>query len=282
MSIKNFSELRKNSGNFETLAKTLKDQETRKSFKDPRDEYFWRAAVDKLGNGEAVIRFLPAPEGEDLPWVQLWSHSFQNQTNGKWYIENCPTTIGGQCPLCEDNGEHWHKGEEGEKFVRERKSARKLSYIANIYVVNDPANPENNGKVFLFKFGAKIHGKIKQCIDPQFKTDTPWNPSDLWEGANFKLRITKDLKSKQTTYDSSAFDVRGPLSKDDAALENIWKQEYSLTQFIEAKEFKSYEDLKKRLDFVLGAKQSTKTIEDKIAKEDSMKEVSEKNYSCYR
>ena len=268
MTTKSFSDLRKNSANFEDLAKTLKATETKKDYKDPRADYFWQATRDKAGNADALIRFLPAPPGEELPWVKYWSHGFENKANGKWLIDNCPTSIGLPCPICEDNGEHWNTGPDGEQFVRDRRSARKLHYIANVYVVRDIVNPQNDGKVFLFKYGAKIHGKIMACVDPEFKTDTPWNPSDLWQGANFKLRITKDVKSGFANFDLSAFDNRAPLLADDAALEKVWQSEYSLKQFIDPKEFKSYDDLKKRLDSVLGGKSSgAKSLSDQLEKQ---------------
>lgn len=217
----------------------------------PDNSNVWKPEVDKAGNGLATIRFLPSPEvdgDEGLPWVKLFNHGFQ--IDGKWFIDNCPTTKGKDCPVCEENGKLWNSGIEANKDVaRDRK--RKLTYIANIYVVSDPKRPENEGKVFLFKFGKKIFDKISEAMNPPFADKEAINPFDLWTGANFKLRIRK--VAGYQNYDSSEFEspsVLGDFS--DAELEAIYKQEYSLQEHVADSEFKTYDQLKSRLDKVLG------------------------------
>ena len=262
MTNKSFSELRKQSSNIDKIAKQLKDSEGKKNYDDNR---FWQAALDKAGNGQADIRFLPAPQGEDLSYVKYWSHGFKGA--GGWFIENCPTTLGLPCPVCEDNGVHWNEGEEGQKFVRERKSKRKLNYITNVLVLKDPANPENEGKVFLFKYGQKIQQKYMDAITPPFAGDEAYLPYDLWEGANFKLRIAK--VAGFANFDQSSFGNRAPVKGTDAELEAIWKSQYSLTEFVNPEtKFKSYADLKKGLDRALGGHNGAtlggKTIEESL------------------
>ena len=211
------------------------------------DERIWKLTVDKAGNGHAVIRFLPAPQGEDIPWARIWDHGFQGP--GGWYIENSLTTLGKKDPVSEYNSELWNNGTEQGKDVA-RKQKRRLSYYANILVVSDPANPGNEGKIFLYKFGKKIFDKINDQMNPEFDDETPMNPFDLWEGANFKLRARQVAGFRN--YDKSEFDTPSALSDDDAELEKIWNQEYSVQELLDPKHFKSYEDLKARLDKVLG------------------------------
>jgi hypothetical protein len=231
------------------VSKLTNKEEGKKSYEDTR---FWKPTVDKAGNGMATIRFLPAPASEDVPWVQLFSHSFQGP--GGWYIENSLTTINKKDPVSEHNTVLWNSGVEANKEVA-RKQKRKLQYIANIYVVKDPANPENEGGVFLFKFGKKIFDKLNDLMNPEFADETPVNPFDLWEGANFKLKIRK-VEGYQN-YDKSEFESPAPLSQDEDDLEKIWKSEYSLSEFIEEKNFKSYDELKARLNKVLGLEGET-------------------------
>jgi hypothetical protein len=200
-----------------------------------------------VGNGSAIIRFLPAPANEDIPWVQIFSHSFQGP--GGWYIENSLTSINRKDPVSEHNTVLWNSGIEANKEVA-RKQKRKLQYITNIYVVRDPGNPDNEGKVFLFKFGKKIFDKINETMHPEFEDEIPINPFHLWEGANFKLKI-RNVEG-YTNYDKSEFDSVAPLSKDDDDLEKIWKSEYALSEFLNEKNFKSYDELKARLNKVLG------------------------------
>jgi len=254
-----FAELRKSRNkDLEKLTESVnklnaKDGE-KKSYEDNR---FWKATVDKAGNGLAVIRFLPAAEGEDMPWVQLFSHSFQGPT-GQWYIENSLTTLNKKDPVSEYNTLLWNSGLESDKEIA-RKQKRKLQYIANIYVVKDPANPDNEGKVFLFKFGKKIFDKINDLMNPEFEDESPVNPFDMWEGANFKLKIRK--VEGYTNYDKSEFDSAGPLSEDDEDLEKIWKSEHKLAEFISETNFKSYDELKKRLNLVLNLENDAVIVE---------------------
>ena len=212
------------------------------------DERFWKPEVDASGNGYAVIRFLPAPEGETVPWAKVYSHAFQGP--GGWYIENSLTTLGDKDPVGEVNRRLWNDGtEEGKGVARRQK--RKLSYYSNIQVIKDPKHPENEVKVFLYKYGKKIHDKILAAMQPEFQDETPVNVFDLWEGANFKLKIKK--VAGFWNYDSSEFDSVSALSADDTELEATWKQEHSLEAFTARDQFKSYEDLEKRLNLVLGS-----------------------------
>ena len=244
-----FSNLKKQSGNYDKLAKAIEALNTSSEAASGK-ENFWRPEVDKAGNGMATIRFLPAPpqDGDDgLPWVKIFSHGFQGP--GGWLIDNCLTTKNQQCPVCEHNSKLWNSGIEANKEIV-KKQKRKLSYIANIYIVNDPKHPENNGTVKLFKFGAKIFDKITEAMNPQFEDETPINPFDMWKGANFKLKITK--VAGYQNYDKSEFESSTPLSNDDEQLEKIWKSEMSLQDLVSEKEFKTYDALKTRLDKVLG------------------------------
>jgi hypothetical protein len=223
--------------------------------KKQEDDRFWRPEVDKSGNGYAVIRFLPAPQGEDVPWVRLWSHGFQGA--GGWYIENSLTTINQQDPVGELNSKLWNSGNEKDK-EQARKQKRKLNYIANIYVVKDPAHPENEGKVLLFKFGKKIFDKLNEKMNPEFEDESPINPFDMWQGANFKLKI-RNVENYRN-YDKSEFDDVSELGSDDDEREQIWKSEHALQKFLAPDQFKSYAELSTRLDRVL--KSSVKTEED--------------------
>jgi hypothetical protein len=218
------------------------------------DDRLWKPEMGKDGVGSAVIRFLPAPDGEELPWAKMYSHAFQGP--GGWYIENSLTTIGQKDPLGEYNRELWNTGSETNKEIV-RKQKRKLNYYSNIYVVKDPANPQNEGKVFLFKYGKKIFDKIMEAMQPEFEDEEPINPFDFWAGANFKLKIVK--KDGYWNYDKSEFDRVAPLLDDDDALETIWKKEFSLTAITAPDQFKSYEDLERRMNTVLGVKNSSPT-----------------------
>jgi len=211
----------------------------------------WKLECDKSGNGYAVIRFLPAPDGEDLPFVKLYSHAFQGP--GGWYIENSLTTLGQKDPVSEYNTTLWNNGTDAGKDAA-RKQKRKLTYISNIYVVKDPTNPENEGKVFLYKYGKKIFDKLTAAMQPEFEDEEAIDPFDFWQGANFKLKA-KNVAGYRN-YDSSEFAAVSPLleDSDDDALEALWKKESSLQEFVGADQFKSYDDLKKRLGYVLGNK----------------------------
>jgi hypothetical protein len=250
-----FANLKKQSKLGSLTEKLVKEVEKMSTGSNGVDERFWKPEMDKTGVGSAVIRFLPAPDGEDLPWVKMYSHAFQGP--GGWYIENSLTTIGGKDPLGEYNRELWNTGTEANKETV-RKQKRKLSYYSNIYVVKDPTNPQNEGKVFLFKFGKKIFDKILNAMQPEFEDEEPINPFDFWGGANFKLKIVK--KDGYWNYDKSEFDRLAPLLDDDDAMEAIWKKEYSLAAVVAPDQFKSYEDLEKRLKSVLGQKNAARAV----------------------
>lgn len=211
------------------------------------DNRFWKPEVDKAGNGYAIIRFLPAPDGEDTPYVRVWDHGFQGP--GGWYIEKSLTTLGQKDPVSEYNSQLWNSGIEANKELV-RKYKRRLSFVSNIYVVKDPAHPENEGKVFLFKYGKKVWDKVELAMNPEFEDEKATNPFDMWEGANFKLKIRK--VEGYRNYDKSEFEAPSALMEDDDALEAVWKQEHSLQAFLDPKEFKSYDDLKARLNKALG------------------------------
>jgi hypothetical protein len=246
-----FANLKRNRSDIKTLTKAIEatSQPAEAGSKD--DTRFWQPEVDKAGNGMAVIRFLPAPavDGDDaLPWVRTFSHGFQGP--GGWFIDNCLTTLNDKCPVCEHNNTLWNSGIEANKEIA-RKQKRKLSYVANILVVSDPTNPSNEGQIRLYKFGKKIFDKITEAMNPEFADETPVNPFDLWEGANFKLKI-RNVEGYRN-YDKSEFATPGAvLEGDDAKLEELWKKEYSLKEFTEKKQFKPYDQLKSRLDKVLG------------------------------
>lgn len=256
-----FADLKKQSRAGSLTEKLIKQVEKLNSGEGGADDRFWKPEVDKAGNGYAVLRFLPAPEGCELPWAQVWSHAFQGP--GGWYIENSLTTLGQKDPVSEHNRVLWNSGSDRDKEIA-RKQKRKLSYYANIYVVSDPAHPENEGRVFLYKFGKKIYDKIMEAMQPQFADEEAINPFDFWTGANFKLKIRK--VEGYWNYDKSEFDKPSPLLDDDDKLERIYKGLNDLNEFSAASNFKSYEDLKKRLDYVLGAKaparQDPETVEE--------------------
>jgi hypothetical protein len=249
-----FENLKKQSKLGSLTSKLVKEVEKMSTTSGGADDRLWKPEMDKTGNGFAVIRFLPAPEGEELPWAKMYSHAFQGP--GGWYIENSLTTIGQKDPLGEHNRELWNSGSETNKETV-RKQKRKLSYYSNIYVVKDPVNPSNEGKVFLFKYGKKIFDKIMEAMQPEFEDETPINPFDFWQGANFKLKIVK--KDGYWNYDKSEFGSIEPLLDDDDALEALWKKEYSLTALTASDQFKSYEELERRMNMVLGLKNASPT-----------------------
>ena len=241
-----FEDLKKKSGsNFEKLTGEL-DKLSKKS-ESYKDDRIWKPELDKASNGYAVIRFLPACEGEDLPWVRVFNHGFKGP--GGWLIDNCPTTLGKKCPVCEANSALWNSGIESDKdFARNRK--RRLSYYANILVVSDPKNPENEGKVFLYKFGKKIFDKIIEKIQPEFEDETAIDPFDLWKGANFRLKVRK--VAGFVNYDKSEFEECSPISESDDLIKIVYDSEYSLKEFSNESNFKSYDELQTRLTSVLG------------------------------
>ena len=211
------------------------------------DDRFWKAELDKSGNGYAVIRFLPPSNGEDMPYQRVFNHGFQGP--GGWYIENSLTTIGQKDPLAEYNSTLWNSGIEANKEIA-RKQKRRLTYFSNIFVVEDKANPQNEGKVHLFRYGKKIFDKISSLSNPEFEDETPTDVFNFWEGANFKLKIRK--VEGFTNYDKAEFAKPTPLSENDEDMERIWKQQYSLQDFLKPDNFKSYEELNSRLSRVLG------------------------------
>ena len=240
-----FATLKKSSGKFDQLQTELEkiNKPVTSSFSDDR---FWKPELDKTGNGYAILRFLPQPENESLPWVRMWNHAFSGP--GGWYIENSLTTIGKNDPVSEYNTELWNSGHESDKDTA-RKQKRILKYYANIYIVSDPKHPENEGQVRLFKFGKKIFDKITEAMNPAFDDEVALNPFDLWKGADFKLKIRK--VDGFWNYDKSEFAAVKPLLEDDDELEKVWKKEYSLEAFSAPDQFKDYNELKDKLHKVL-------------------------------
>jgi hypothetical protein len=268
-----FADLKKQSKLGSLTAKLVKEVEKMNTSSGSNDERLWKLDVDKSGNGYAVIRFLPAPDGEDLPFVKVYSHAFQGP--GGWLIDQCLTTINQKCPVCEHNSGLWNNGTDSGKEVA-RKQKRKLTYVSNIYVVKDPTNPENEAKVFLFKYGKKIFDKITEAMQPEFEDETPIDPFDFWQGANFKLKA-KNVAGYRN-YDSSEFAAQGSLLDDDDAMEAIWKKQYSLAEFVAPDQFKTYEELKTRLSSVLGSKGSNRIdeeVEDEETYRGPVKELDE-------
>jgi hypothetical protein len=229
---------------------SLQKQVEKLDVKWEKDDRFWQPTADKAGSGSAIIRFLPAPQGEDLPWVRTWSHSFQGPT-GKWYIENSLTTLGQEDPVSVLNSELWNNGTEAGKEIA-RKQKRKLNYISNILVIKDPARPECDGKVFLYKYGSKIFDKIKDVMNPPedgLEKVEEMNPFDFWDGANFKLVFRK--VDGYRNYDKSEFKETSPVSTSEAQIQALWEQEHPLLPFTDPSNFKSFEELKSKLDSVL-------------------------------
>ena len=251
-----FANLKKQSKLGSLTQKLVKEVEKMNTNGSSADDRLWKLDVDKSGNGYAVIRFLPAPNGEDLPFVKLYSHAFQGP--GGWYIENSLTTLGQKDPVSEFNTTLWNNGTDSGKDAA-RRQKRKLTYISNIYVVKDPANPENEGQVFLYKYGKKIFDKITAAMQPEFEDEEAIDPFDFWQGANFKLKA-KNVAGYRNYY-SSEFTAVTPLLGDDDALEGLWKKENSLAELVANDQFKSYDELKTRLSYVLGNKKVTQDAE---------------------
>ena len=255
-----FSDLKEKAGNFEKLQAELeKVNNPVTSFADDR---FWKPELDKSGNGYAIIRFLPQPSGEDLPWCKIWSHAFNGP--GGWYIENSLTTLQKKDPVSEYNTELWTSGVEANKDVA-RKQKRILKYYSNVLVVSDPKHPENEGKVFLYRFGKKIFDKISEVMNPQFDDESPMNPFDFWEGANFKLKVRK--VDGFWNYDKSEFEAPAALlDGNDTQLEEVYGKLYSLKQFLTEDNFKSYDELKEKFNRVVTGSSVTGTVEKFTAK----------------
>jgi hypothetical protein len=258
-----FSTLKKSAGkkSLESLAEELKKFSSKQQ--PEQDDRFWYPSVDKAGNGYAVIRFLPpnGGEDEDTPFVRLYSHGFQGPTSS-WYIENSLTTLGKRDPVSEYNSKLWNSGVESDKGIA-RKQKRKLTFISNIYVITDQQNPENEGKVFLFKYGKKIFDKLKEAMEPEFSDEEPMNPFDMWHGANFKLKI-RNVEGYRN-YDKSEFADVGPLFEDDDKIKTVFEKGYPLKPFIAPDQFKTYEELQERLNLVLGINRDG-TVEPKAAR----------------
>jgi len=254
-----FETLKSSSSNFDKLTKALEqnlapeDQSNKNKYQDDR---LWKPELDKTGNGYAVIRFLPAVEGEDLPWQRIWSHAFQDK--GGWYIENSLTTLGQKDPVSEENTRLWNTGLDSDKEIA-RKRKRKLSYYSNILVVSDPKHPENEGKVFLFKFGKKIFDKITEAMQPAFDDEKPINPFDFWKGANFKLKIRK--VDGYWNYDKSEFEGVSTLAESDDKIKEIWSKQYALKPFLDPSNFKTYDELKEKLNRVITGDRNASTVE---------------------
>ena len=245
-----FASLKKNrTTQLESLTAELSKLNTKST--QAADDRFWYPAVDKAGNGYAVIRFLPPTDGEDVPFVRVWDHGFKGPS-GKWYIENSLTTIGEQDPVAEYNSKLWNATDDDNSPQRRqaRTQKRRLTYISNVIVLKDPAKPENEGKVFLFKYGKKIFDKLQEVMHPQFPDEQPMNPFDLWDGANFQVKI-RNVEGYRN-YDKSQFSETGPLLDDDDKLEKIWKKQHALKPFIDKSNFKTYDELKRKLTEVLG------------------------------
>jgi len=254
-----FETLKSSSSNFDKLTKALEsnlnpeDQTNKNKYQDDR---FWKPELDKTGNGYAVIRFLPAVSGEDLPWQRVWSHAFQDK--GGWYIENSLTTLNQKDPVSEENTRLWNTGVDSDKEIA-RKRKRKLSYYANILIVSDPKHPENEGQVKLFKFGKKIFDKITEAMQPAFEDEAAINPFDFWKGANFKLKIRK--VDGYWNYDKSEFETPTVVASDDNAIKEIWAKQYALKPFLAVDNFKTYEELKEKLNRVLSGARKTETVD---------------------
>ena len=253
-----FANLKQSRGNFDKLTKELeKVTSPTTNQNSSSDDRFWKPELDKTGNGYAVIRFLPAVEGEELPWARVWSHAFQGP--GGWYIENSLTTLGQKDPVSEENSKLWNTGSEADKEIA-RKRKRKLSYFTNIVVVSDPAHPENEGRTFLYKFGKKIFDKITEAMKPEFADEKAINPFDFWEGANFKLKIRK--VDGYWNYDKSEFEGPSKVKDSDEQIEELWKKQLPLKEFSATTNYKSYDDLKAKFEKVVYGTGKTTTADE--------------------
>ena len=250
-----FDALKKNRSSSLNKLNAQLEKISTKSYSDPNEGKFWKPTRDKAGNGFAIIRFLPAPAGEEMPFVRIWDHGFQGPT-GLWYIENSLTTLNQDDPVSEYNSKLWNSGLDSDKEIA-RKQKRRLKYVSNIYVVKDSGNPDNEGKVFMYQFGKKIFDKCNDLMNPQFEDENPVNPFDLWDGANFRLKIRQF--EGYPNYDKSEFDQPAPLFEDDAQLESVYNQEHSLQELVDPKNFKSYSELKAKLYRVLALDEEPST-----------------------
>lgn len=270
-----FKELKKASSLGSLTEKLIKDAEsTNRSQKDDR---VFSVERDKSGLGYAIIRFMPAPPNEAEAFVKLYNHGFKS--NNKWFIENCPTSVGGNCPICEANGVLYNSGIDSQKKIASSRK-RKLNYYSNVYIVKNPANPELEGKVMLYRYGQKIFDKIKSALKPEFEDDNPVDPFDLWSGANFKIKVKTVKESNGTSYpnyDDSVFDTPSPLDKDDAKLEELWKQCYSLKDLLSPEQFKPYDELQKRFNRVVNTGSENSVQEQEAELEEIKQAVNDEN-----
>jgi len=269
-----FADFKKRSKNSISSLTSKLEEMNKKSYKDDR---FWRPELDKSSNGYAVIRFLPASAEEDIPWAKYYSHGFQGP--GGWYIENSLTTLGDKDPVSEMNSRLWNSGTESDKDIA-RSRRRKTNYVSNILIVSDPANPENEGKIFLYRYGQKIFNKIQEAMQPEFEDEEAINPFDFWGGADFKLKVRR--VGGFINYDKSEFSSTSALLEGhDEELEKLWKSQYALKEFTDASNFKSYDDLTKRLHEVIGddiraaAPSEIKTVENMNISEESPSSANE-------
>ena len=253
----------KRTNSLDKLLGAVQQENAPQEKKSYKDERLWKPELDKSGNGYAVLRFLPAVEGEDMPWSKVWNHAFQGPT-GQWYIENSLTTIGKADPVSELNSTYWNTGLESDKEIA-RKQKRKLQYFSNIYVVSDSKNPHNEGKVFLFRYGKKIFDKLMAAMQPEFEDESPINPFDFWQGANFKLKIRK--VDGYWNYDKSEFEAPSAMFDNDGQIEDVWKKAYALNEFSAPTNFKSYEELKTRLDTVLSGTTTVGNVMETLTKD---------------
>jgi hypothetical protein len=272
----NFADFKKKSKNsVASLTERMDKLTSKESYKDER---IWKPGIDKSGNGYAVIRFLPEIQGEDTPFVSMYSHAFKGK--GGWLFENCPTTIGEKCPICQGNTELWNSGIEDDKNIA-RNRKRKLAYISNILVIEDPANPENKGKVFLYQYGTKIFQKIQSLAHPEYQDEVAVDPFNFWTGADFKIKIRN--VGGYVNYDRSEFASPAPLlGGDDKKLEELWKKQYPLKPFVDKSQFKSYTELSERYkkavgDDVRAQFTESKSIEDDVADTVVSEDIEEKD-----
>lgn len=249
-----FASLKKNrTKQLEDLQKKILD--SKKGYKDPDEDKYWQPTADNAGNGFAIIRFLPGKDGDD-PYIKMWTHGFKDPGTGRWYIENCLTTIGKDDPVTDANSVFWKTGTEENKKIAQRQK-RRLHYESNILVIEDPGNPDNEGKVFKYKYGQTIFDKLNDKMNPQFAGDKPMNPFDFWDGANFRLKIVK--KDGYRNYDKSEFDSPSAVFDDDEKIETIYNQLYDLKEALAADKFKSYEELQKKYLQVIGMAEGGKS-----------------------
>jgi len=245
-----FANLKSNRPDISKLAAAAQEmsgtKQTQNKYEDTR---FWKPTVDEAGNGYAEIRFLPATEGQELPWVRYFDHFFKGPT-GQWYVEKSLTTLGNNDPVSEYNSRLWNSGIDEDKEIA-RKQKRRLHHVSNIVVISDPANPQNEGKVFLYDYGKKIFDKIMDKMQPEFPGEEPINPFDFWNGANFQLKIRNVAGYRN--YDKSEFKSPSALYEaDETKLEATYNSMHEVTEFTDPSSYKSYEELKARLETVLG------------------------------